>query len=227
MSPLFSLANVTKGKLTSVLGVIIILASLVSVFYPGVNWSEAAAGMGVGLALLGLKDPPVAGSNGIVAVVLTSALVGCASYTRCLDKYGAQVAAPPVVEVSDSIKVPVKVTTPVDSLAASLDIDSLATVTTKDTIRLISAGGRAHVTMYKSSDGRKLETRVKVPPQVIHDTITKYVTLYGKCPPSYTLQPKKKLSWYEPFWECYRTLTAFASLLYLLIFGFSWLRRRH
>lgn len=225
---LISFKNVTKSRISSVLGVIIILASLVSVFYPGVSWGDAAVGIGVGLVLLGLKDPPLSGaaSAGLVAVC-TLALVGCASYTRCLDKYGVA-SAPSVVKVSDSVKVPVRITVPPDSLATRLDIDSLAQGWAADTLRLVSIGGQVQVEVWKSSGGKsgQLNLRTRVPERIVHDTITRYVTLYGQCPPGFTLQPKAKPPFYQPWWDYYRTSCTIFFTAFVVLMSIGWLRRR-
>lgn len=51
--------NFKKGPMTSLLGIIIILASVVSVFVKELemSWTEAVVGMMVGTTLLGVKDP--------------------------------------------------------------------------------------------------------------------------------------------------------------------------
>lgn len=56
----------------SILGIIIILASVASVFVKslGVDWSQAAVGCGIGIGLLGLKDPNGGGNVAAVALIL-------------------------------------------------------------------------------------------------------------------------------------------------------------
>lgn len=50
--------NVTKGKYSNVIGSLIILAAMVSVFVPQleIDWTQASIGMGVGLTLIGLGN---------------------------------------------------------------------------------------------------------------------------------------------------------------------------
>ncbi|RIY06465.1 hypothetical protein D0T11_18670 [Hymenobacter rubripertinctus] len=158
--------------------------------------------------------------------VCTLALVGCASYTRCLNKYGVA-SAPSVVEVSDSVKVPVSITVPPDSLSTQLDIDSLATGWATDTVRLVSAGGQVHVDVWKSAGGKsgQLNLRARVPPRIVHDTITKFVTLYGKCPPAFTLQPKAKPPFYQPWLDYYRTTCTIFFTALIVLMGIGWVRR--
>lgn len=225
MNP-FKFSNVAKGKLTSLIGLIVILASVVSVFYPGVSWAEAGGGLSVGVALLGLPDPTRPGPGAMIVVAgFLMPLTGCVSYQRCIDKYGGQAAAPSVVKVSDSVKVPVTITTKADSIGATLDIDSLSRAATRDTVVIVSAGGTDTLYLWKSADGTKLHTRVKVPQKEIHDTITTYVTLQAQCPPCPQLRPKP--GWLEVWVGRYQRFctVAFTGSLVAFLALFA-LRRR-
>ncbi len=232
MDKLFAWANLHKGPFTSFLGVIIILASLISVFSHGRSWTEAAAGIGVGMVLLGMKDPGTpGGATGVVGgAVLISMLAfgGCASQKRVLAKYGTQ-NPPTTVAITDSVKTPVTITTKADSLSTRLPLDSLATAPVGDTLHLVSAGGLAKVSIWKSAASRpggsqQLHTLVKVPPQVIHDTVTKVVTLYAKCPPTYTLAPTPKVGRLHRYWQHYQSfctsLVSISLIVALLLLGF-------
>jgi hypothetical protein len=228
MDRFFTWANLHKGPFTSFLGVVIILASLVSVFSHGRSWTEAAAGIGVGMVLLGLKDPSSpAGATGVVGgAVLISMLAfgGCASQKRVLAKYGTQ--NPPVtIAVTDAV--PVAVKTKPDSLKAALALDSLVNSLLGDTIHFLSAGGQAQVSMWKTAantpgGSQHLQVRVKVPPQVVHDTVR--VTLYGKCPPTYTLAPKAKPGRLQRYWQGYShfctALVSIVLVVSLLLLGY-------
>lgn len=231
MEKLFAWGNLHRGPLTSALGVIIILASLVSVFSHGRTWSEAAAGFAVGLGLLGLKDPNSGtGTTGVVggAVVLASFLAfgGCASQKQLLAKYGTQ-NPPTTVVVKDTVSVPVVVTTKADSLSIALALDSLHNASIGDTIRLVSAGGLATVSFWKTAPTKKggsqhLQGRVKVPPQVIHDTVTQVVVLQAQCPPTYTLAPKPnriQRAWHHYQGFC-TTLVSLILIVALILLAF-------
>lgn len=226
MDKLFAWANLHKGPLTSILGAIIILASLASVFTHGRSWSEAAAGITVGTVLLGIKDPTSgAGTTGVVGGAVLFVLLafgGCASQKRVLAKYGTQ--NPPVtLAITDSV--PVAITTKADSLSTALALDSLVAAPVGDTLQLVSAGGQATVTFWKTPATRRggsqhLQARVKVPPQVVHDTIK--VTLYGQCPPTYTLAPTP--SRFQRYWHHYQkfctALVSIALIVALILLGF-------
>ena len=232
MEKLFAWANLHKGPFTSFLGVIIILASLISVFSHGRSWTEAAAGIGVGMVLLGMKDPSSpGGAMGVVSGLVVFSLLafgGCASQKKLLAKYGTQ-NPPTTLALTDSLKLPVTITTKADSLSTRLALDSLAAAPVGDTLHLVSAGGLAKVSIWKSAAARpggsqQLHTLVKVPPQIIHDTITKVVTLYGKCPPTYTLAatPKPGLlgrAWYR-YKEFCTVLVSLGLVVALLLLGF-------
>jgi hypothetical protein len=223
--------NINKGWFTSLMGYLVIAASLVSVFLKGATWSEAAVGIGAGMLLLGLPDPkgPAAGTGvvGVLAVMLL-AFGGCVSYQKCLDKYGTQ-GPPTTLAVTDSVQVPVVVTTPADSLAARFALDSLVTAPVDDTLRLVSVGGRAEVVLWKSpatkpGGSQHLNARVKVPPQVIHDTVTQVVTLYGECPPQFTIAPSPP--WYVRWWGYFQEVSAYIVLAALLVLLLSRVLRR-
>ena len=233
MDKLFAWGNLHRGPLTSLLGLIIIVASLVSVFSHGRTWSEAAAGFAVGLGLLGMKDPNSGtGATGVVggAVVLASFLAfgGCVSQKRLLAKYGTQ---NPPVTLAITERVPVAIATKPDSLTTVLSLDSLDKAPVGKPINLVSAGGQVTLTLVKTPPGKHgggshLQARVKVPPQVVHDTVK--VTLYGQCPPTYTLAYKPnriQRIWhgYQGFCTTLVSISFFVALI-LLAFRFGWLK---
>ncbi len=221
---MFSFKNINKGWLTSLAGYLVIFACLVSVFLKAATWTDAAIGMAVGVTLLGLPNPPMpgGGTTGAVGVLLFSLMFGgCVSLKKCQDKYGTQ-GPPTTIAVTDSVRVPVTVTTKADSLSSAMSMDSLAAAPVGDTIHLVSAGGLARVSIWKSpaavpGGSQQLHTRVKVPPQIIHDTVTKVVTLYGQCPPAYTFAPATNTHWYYRWWGYYRTFSTYVVSALLLV----------
>jgi hypothetical protein len=53
----FKWSNIKRGWKTTVLGSIIILASVASIFLiEGTTWTEATIGIGVGITMLGIAD---------------------------------------------------------------------------------------------------------------------------------------------------------------------------
>ena len=223
---MFSFKNINKGWMTSLLGYLVIFACLVSVFMKAASWTDAAVGMAIGITLLGLPDPKLPGGTGVVGVLVllsTLAFGGCVTYQKCLDKYGTQ-APPTTLAITDSIRVPVTVTTQADSLEAGFGLDSLAAAPVGDTLRLVSVGSLARLHIWKSpptkpGGSQRLNARVYVPPQVIHDTVTQVVTLYGECPPTFTLAPSPP--WYRRWWSYYQLgcTYLFSAALLLWLFG--------
>ena len=86
----YILGNVRKGPVTTLVGIVIILASIASVFYlPDVGWAEATVGLVVGSLLAFSKDPkkpPTGGLSLLVGGLLLVALSGCYTRQACLDK---------------------------------------------------------------------------------------------------------------------------------------------
>ncbi len=68
----WNIKNFKNGPIMSALGIIIILASVASVFVKslGIDWTQAAVGCGIGITLLGLKDPNGGGNATAVALML-------------------------------------------------------------------------------------------------------------------------------------------------------------
>lgn len=221
---MFSFKNVNKGWITSLVGYLIVFACLVSVFLKASTWADAALGMAVGVTLLGLPNPPLpgAGTTGVVGVLaLALGFGGCASTKQLQNKYGT-LAPPTTLALTDTLRVPVALTTLPDSLAGYLSIDSLATTGKTDTLRLVSAGSRVRLDFWKAPaptpGGRpQLRFRANVPPQVLHDTVRRVVTLYGQCPPAWTFHPATTTHWYARYWGYYRTFCTYAVSAGLLV----------
>lgn len=87
-----NLKYVRRGPLTTVLGIVILVAALASVFIvPGMSWYEAGVGMLIGIVLALVKDPgkrPPNPPGGSVTIALVLLLMLSSCYTRkaCLDK---------------------------------------------------------------------------------------------------------------------------------------------
>jgi len=217
---MFGLQNVGRGWITSLIGLVIIIAALASVFTKHATWGDAALGMAVGVGLLGLPDPKKPGTGVVGALALALVFGGCASIEKVQRKYGTQ-GPPTTLELSDTVKVPVAVTTKADSLDHTMSMDSLAAAPVGDTLKLISVGGQAKVSIWKSAPTKpggshQLHTRVEVPPQIIHDTIEKVVTLQGKCPPTWTIT-KVSNPWYQPYWGYFQDFCTALFLVVLLV----------
>ncbi len=58
-----SLKNVAKGWKTSIIGLVIIIAALVSVFAKDANWTDAIVAISVGIGLLFAPDEAVKKAN--------------------------------------------------------------------------------------------------------------------------------------------------------------------
>ena len=58
-----SLANVTKGWKTSIIGLVIIIAALASVFAKDASWTDAVIGISVGIGLMFAPDDAVKKAN--------------------------------------------------------------------------------------------------------------------------------------------------------------------
>lgn len=49
--------RIFRNLKTTIPGLFIIVAASLSTYFMGTSWTEASVGMGVGLVLLGVKDP--------------------------------------------------------------------------------------------------------------------------------------------------------------------------
>lgn len=80
----WNLENFKKGPVTTILGIVIILASVVSVFIPSANisWTEAVVGITAGSILLGVSDPKNSGGTALLTVgviLMAMLMLGCKS----------------------------------------------------------------------------------------------------------------------------------------------------
>jgi hypothetical protein len=67
------LNNITKSKISSIIGVLVMLASVVSVFIESleIDWTQAGIGLAAGFALLFVKDP----KSGTMVVLIACSLL--------------------------------------------------------------------------------------------------------------------------------------------------------
>lgn len=103
---------------TTILGLIILLASIASVFVKEISWSDAAIGIGIGLILIFSPDTIIDKLNNFIKILLLVLVSGCMSQKKlaqvCADTYPVKDSTVIVQKIDtvieyvkgDSIRVP-------------------------------------------------------------------------------------------------------------------------
>lgn len=74
---MINLKNIKNSPITTVVGAIVILASVASVFVFNRSWTEAGIGMTVGVTLMMMSDKAKGGNAGVILIVATVLLASC------------------------------------------------------------------------------------------------------------------------------------------------------
>lgn len=202
------LKNITGGPIMSVLGVLIILASIASRFFPELNvdWTEVGIGISIGVAFLMAKDPKKPG--GTAALLLFLMLSSCITYDRCLDKYGSTIDS---VTYYDTIPLYVPVPIIGDSLMGSLDEVYNQLKEDGDSVTLTSDSGKASA-LFTNDQGQK-NFKFQCPQDTV--LVPVEVPIKVDCPPVQVFDPKPPPWWYK-YWESYQLLSSVMFALILL-----------
>ena len=208
-----ALANLKKGPKTTILGIVVILASIASVFIvDGIRWGSAVIGLMVGCGLLFSGDPKKFTGAGMLALtVLLAGCSGCCSYEKCVDKYGTDTVMQKVKVPVDTFR-EVKVPVPAD------------TVTVTDTFHKIpyepktvkSQEGRAIVTYWRDKYTHALHMQAECDTVTVRDTLRFTDTFMANVPMPVLKEPDKQLGFFGRLWA---GITYWAGwLLYLIAF---------
>lgn len=202
--------RLVKSWLTTLVGVIIIVGSLVSHFVLQTEWLETLIGIAVGVAFLPMKDPEKGAS--IFILLLAFTLSSCVTYNRCQSKFGEVSTQTKVIE--DTIKVPISVKPDPIYYTLSWRLDSLlwAKPGTKSTFR--DPSGQITITASKDSTNENISLDVLCDPDTVYQD--KLVPIRVEVPCETTsFSPKPRFL--NRVWDGYKTFAAigFAVLLIL------------
>jgi hypothetical protein len=213
----FKIENLYKSWYTTVLGFIIILASIVSVFIPDLNvsWTEAGVGIAIGVAFLGVKDPDKS-DKVLLSLMLLLALAflsSCVTYSKCERKYGRKETPIIPVYIQDSVKT--QVITLADSAIGTWSLEEVANSDIDQEFKTVSERGKASVTISKTKDNN-----LKAKANCLPDTVTKWVPyevlVDVPCPEQTVFTPRP--TGLGKLWEDYKSLAAIALPFLVILF---------
>lgn len=208
--------NAKKGQKTSILGIVFLLSGLTYLFLPMLlqanhpqfdyevdNWILAGMIIG-GVGLILVPDTIISGltkvvnkKTSVILLLLLPSIVGCVSYKKCQDKFGQLAYDSIYVTKIDTIVQEIKTIVPGDSLFTSIQLDSLLSAKTEDTVELVSDNGRARVQFWKDKYNNFLNARFSVPPDTIIKPVEVIVEVEVPCPPPVKFEDREK--WYEKY----------------------------
>jgi hypothetical protein len=164
-----------------------------------------------------------AGVKVVALLLLGWSLAGCCSYKKAQRKFG-QVARDSVyVTVKDTLKVPVDrvVTVPGDSLLTRLQIDSLLAAKVGDTLKLVTAGARGEVKLWKDryNNYLNMDFSIRADTIYLHDTVRVPYQVRIGCPPVVDFEEQTN-------WMKVLNVVGIFCVLVLLTAVVSWIRGR-
>lgn len=208
--------NASNGWKTTLLGTLLFLSALVYLFmpillsahYPEFHY-EADTWVLVGLLIFGVglilvPDTILNGLQkyinkrmGMVLLLLLPHLSSCVTYSKCKSKYGSLEMDTVYVSKIDTVMQTIEKVIPGDSLFTSIQLDSLLSAPTLDTIELVSENGRGKVQFWKDKYNNFLNAKFTIPPDTVRDTVELIVEVEVPCPPVVRFVDKDK--WYEKY----------------------------
>ncbi len=222
MKELYNFENIKKDKLTTALGLLIIIASVVSVFtLPEVTWSDAVIGALFGLSLFPLKiNKDKKGAFIIALVVLFGAVLGlpsCTTFQKCQNKFG-NMGDTVYVKSKVIIHDTVTVISEGDTAIGRVQLDSLLMMSNQDTIYITSKKGKANAKLYKDKNNNYLNAFIECLSDTVVKTTVKEVEVKVPCPPPVVFKPEAKKGW-QKFKQDYKDLAAigFPILLFSIL----------
>ncbi len=199
--------RIFNNPITSTIGIIIIIASVVSVFTNGISWTEAGVGIGLGIGLLVSKDNRNTGGTAALLMLLLLLFGGCKT----------QLPAQNTVEETykETLK-DVQVAVPGATVSTGIDSTALAAILEqikkgRDTI--IYRNNHAVLKFYSDTAGR-LQAECEALPQVVN-TLQKEIERIKKEAATKTVTEYK-----TPFWIWFVLGAAGILILFLTVKAF-------
>lgn len=217
------LGNIRRGPITTILGLVFILAALSYVFWKEKEWSETIIPISIGLALLFAPDSLKKGGNkGSAAMLLLLAACGlssCVTMQRCTEKFGQYATDTVLVTKVDTTIVERTIVLPGDSVGLQLQIDSLKQLKLYDTVLVKSPSNGTQLRYYRDAYNRlQINCQKTADTLVLRDTVVKEIQV--QCPPQLTFSEQGK--WYTAakLWAAIGFIMG-ASFLWLALFLFK------
>lgn len=197
---MLKLNNITKSPLTTILGLLIIIASIASVFVTELqmDWTDAGIGVALGAAFLFAPDGKKSGGKAAMIVFLMSGtcLSSCVTYEKCQDKFGV-VHDTTYVHKEVKIVVHDTIVKAADTVGAIIKWRNNGKVITDTVIVENPATGMA-LKYWRDQAGRlRAQCESKQDTVIVTNTVTKKVKV--DCPPVTHFEPKPT-PWYAKWW---------------------------
>lgn len=204
--------RIVNNYKSTIIGILLIIATFVLVFFEKVTWSEFAAFAPFCIGLILVKDDSFKGKTPMILLFVSISVLftSCVSYEKCVEKYG--VVRNDTMYVETVVRDTISVLVPADSNVLVFNIDSLAKIIRGKVFKEQDSTSKIQLS-YWIDNYNKLHIKAFKPP----DTIYKPVEIPVKvpCPPVFHIE--KKLTWYQEFWEWYKNFSAFALMLSIAI----------
>lgn len=204
--------RLVKSWLTTLIGVVIIVGSLVSHFVLKTEWLETLIGIAVGVAFLPMRDPEKGASIYLLLIMLSWSTSACVTYNRCASKFGEITTEIKIIE--DTIRVPIAVKPDPVSHRLVWRLDSLLWAKPGQKTTLQDPTGQLTYTAFKDSSNDNFYLDVVCDPDTVYKE--KLVPIRVEVPCETTsFSPKPRFL--NRVWDGYKTFAAigFAVLLIL------------
>lgn len=180
----FKSSNIKKSPLTTAVGLLVIIGSIVSVFFPslGIDWSGAGVGIAVGSTFLFASDGNKQGGGGKAAMlaILIFGLNSCVTYEKCQDKFGNGTDTVTIEKTVEVVRHDT-IIKPIDSISTIIKFRDKGKIIT-DTVEIENPVTGMQLRYWRDEANRlRVQCNTKADTVVINDTIYKEVKV--DCPP--------------------------------------------
>lgn len=195
---MLKLDNITKSPLTTILGLLIIVASIASVFVTALemDWTDAGIGVALGAAFLFAPDSKSKSKAAMIVFFLTASLSSCVTYEKCQDKFGL-VHDTTYVHKEVQIVVHDTIVTQADTVGTIIKFRDNGKIIT-DTVVIENPATGMQLKYWRDVAGRlRAQCESKADTVIVTNTVTKEVKV--PCPPVSTFKPSPT-PWYTKWW---------------------------
>jgi hypothetical protein len=203
-----------RSWLTTVIGVLIIAASIASHFVYETSWTEVLMGVVIGFIFLPMKDPkkPSGGAAAVILIALMS-LSSCVTYNKCVDKFGS--VQTDTITITQIKPVDITFKPEKESFTTSLRLDSLLWAEPGKERTIHNEDSTVNIKIKKDANNDRVSITAECDPDTVR--ITKEVPVEVKVPCETKTFTEPEPTGLTKAWQQYKGVSAIALPIVIIL----------
>lgn len=207
--------RIKRSWVTTLIGLIFLMASIASHFIMGVAWLDLIVPISIGFILLPIKEPkkPGGAGMGFMVLIISMLITGCISFQKCQDKFGS--LKTDTIKVTRLVPLDFAYKPQLETYDFNFRLDSLLWAKPGDTTTFTNPGSTVKIKVSKDAQNDRLNITADCDPDTIK--VKEFVPVEIKVPcETQVFEDKPQTKWGKG-WQQYKNVSAFAFPIVILL----------